>query len=335
LYTLNKHFVPIDSIKVNSPVSQIRHMDKHNLQLLMMGIMDPNDQARGQLASLNVLNKTVTVLIDSLQRPVNVTAADLNNDQWQDYVISSFGNYTGDLSLFQGTPQGTFRKKVLSYLPGARHTIVNDLDNNGYPDVIALLTQGNEQIQILYNQGNMNFRQVVALKFPPVYGSSYFELADFNNDGKADILYTNGDNADYSPILKPYHGVRIFRNDGRNHFIETWSYPMHGASKAIARDFDQDGDLDIAAISFFPDFKHAPEQSFIYFENTGADFKPFITPLAKEGRWMIMEAFDVDADGDDDILLGAMNFFDYVPDSLIAFWKSKQTSLLLLRNNTK
>ena len=30
---------------------------------------------------------------------------------------------------------------------------------------------------------------------------------------------------------------------------------MHGAYNAIPRDFDKDGDLDIAAISFFPDFK--------------------------------------------------------------------------------
>ena len=36
---------------------------------------------------------------------------------------------------------------------------------------------------------------------------------------------------------------------------------------ARAMDFDEDGDLDVAAISFFPDFEKYPERSFIYFEN--------------------------------------------------------------------
>ena len=38
------------------------------------------------------------------------------------------------------------------------------------------------------------------LRFQPVYGSSYFEFADFNKDGHKDILYTCGDNADFSPM---------------------------------------------------------------------------------------------------------------------------------------
>ena len=52
-----------------------------------------------------------------------------------------------------------------------------------------------------------------------MYGSSYLELADMNNDGHLDILYTNGDNADYSYVLKKYHGLRIFINDGKNQFL--------------------------------------------------------------------------------------------------------------------
>ncbi|WP_431214812.1 FG-GAP-like repeat-containing protein [Puia sp. P3] len=89
------------------------------------------------------------------------------------------------------------------------------------------------------------------LRWPPSYGSSYFELADFNGDGFADIVYTCGDNADFSPVLKPYHGVYIYLNDGHNSFRPWYFFPINGCYKAVARDFDGDGDLDLAAIAFF------------------------------------------------------------------------------------
>jgi tetratricopeptide (TPR) repeat protein len=48
---------------------------------------------------------------------------------------------------------------------------------------------------------------------------------DFNNDGYKDILYTCGDNADYSSnVLKSYHGVYIFLNDGHNNFSQKYFF---------------------------------------------------------------------------------------------------------------
>jgi hypothetical protein len=197
------------------------------------------------------------------------------------------------------------------------------------------MAQGDERIVMLYNQGNFQFRIATLLRFSPVNGSSYFDIADFNNDGKFDILYTNGDNADYSPILKPYHGVHIFLNNGANDFKESWFHPMHGASQARINDFDKDGDLDIAAISFFPDFTNHAEQGFIYFENTPQGFKAQITPIATTGRWLVIEMSDYDADGDHDIILGALNFSAGVPDSVNQFWKKQKHSLLLLQNKLR
>ena len=66
-------------------------------------------------------------------------------------------------------------------------------------------------------------------------------------------------------------------NKGHDTFDETWFHPMYGASEAVARDFDKDGDVDIAAISFFPDFKNHYEDGFIYFENVDNQFIPHTT----------------------------------------------------------
>ena len=224
---------------------------------------------------------------------------------------------------------------ILHNFPGTRRTIVTDLNRDGLPDILALITQGDEQIALFTNRGNLRFSYQVLLKFPSVYGSSYLDLCDFNRDGYPDILYTNGDNADYSYTLKPYHGVRVFTNDGRNAFKESHFFPMHGASMAKARDYDDDGDLDVAAISFFPDFEKHPDRGFIYLENRAGKLVPHVVSLAASGRWITMESADIDSDGDEDILLGALDFPTSVPEDLIKRWGKERTTLLLLKNNLR
>jgi FG-GAP-like repeat len=322
-----------DSFQTNSPVSSIIFKKSSNPVLLAMGEMDPSDLSIGSLVELQPDGSFITI-IDSLNRPVSFEVADLNNDGLQDYVICSFGNYTGSLQIYQNLGKNVFRSHTLSHLPGARKVIVKDFDNNGWLDVVALITQGDEQIQLFLNSGGFQFRLVTLLRFTPVYGSSYFEMADMNADGKADIIYSNGDNADYSQTLKPYHGIRIFINEGGNEFKESWFHPMHGASQTVVKDFDRDGDMDIAAISFFPDFSK-PENGFLYFENEGKglSFSTYATPLAGAGRWLRMESLDLEGDGDQDLLLCALNFDIGVKAMLREKWKNEKVPLLILMNS--
>ena len=133
-------------------------------------------------------------------------------------------------------------ENILSNVPGARKVEIGDFNKDGKPDIMVLMNPGWEEVD-LYNQGKGKFKEKKLLRFPPVFGVSYFELADFNKDGYPDILLTNGDNWDYSRINKNYHGVRIYLNDGKYNFKEHWFFPLYGASKAIARDFDNDGDI--------------------------------------------------------------------------------------------
>ena len=334
LYRLNDKLIVEDSFELSSPPSHII-FTKPDPVVSLMGIMDPNDQARGDISILKLTSKTGVRIIDSLKRPVNFVLKDLNRDGIDDFVVCAFGNYSGALLAFKGVGNGKYERLFLQNIPGARRVIVRDFDGNGMDDILALMTQGDERIILLLNQGNFNFRISTLLRFPSVYGSSDFDVADFNNDGKFDILYTNGDNADYSMILKPYHGVRVFLNSGSNDFKESWFYNMHGATQAAARDFDGDGDLDIAAIAFFPDFIKHPEQGFMYFENKDGNFIPQVTEMGSKGRWLTMEAEDIDHDGDCDIILAALDFNDRVPAGLLDSWKRDRTSLLVLRNKLK
>jgi len=335
LYRLNENLVLEDSFLLTSPPSHILISSSNEVTVSLMGIMDPNDQAKGQIVKLDLQNRTQSTRIDSLKRPVHFEIADLDRDGLDDIVVSCFGNYSGALVAYQNKGNGHFKKHILQPMPGTRKVVIRDFDSNGTLDILALMSQGDEKIILLLNQGNFQFRLNTILNFPPVYGSSFFDIADFNHDGKFDILYTNGDNADYSMILKPYHGVRIFLNNGNNDFKESWFYNMHGASQAVGRDFDLDGDVDIAAISFFPDFRNSPQQGFIYFENTEGNYVPHITPSAVKGRWLTIEASDIDHDGDCDVMLGALNFSRGVPQQLHQRWRDEKTSILLLRNTTR
>jgi hypothetical protein len=251
-----------------------------------------------------------------------------------DKTKGSIGNYSGKIEIQEGLPNKRFKSHVLEPSPGSRKINIRDVNGDGLQDVLALLTQGDERINLYLNKGNFEFNTITLLRFPAVYGSSYFELNDFNKDGHFDILYTNGDNSDYSTILKPYHGVRIFLNNGQQQFSESWFYPMNGASMAMANDFDQDGDLDIAAIAFFPDFERSPENGFLYFENQNGTFKSFTSPLSTSGRWLVMDAGDVDQDGDTDLILGALDFKP-AQKSNFEEWVKNPTALLYLKNKTK
>lgn len=318
------------AVELQSPVSFYnRKGDKTYLSL--MGIMDPNDQKKGSIR-LWQKEKVTTTLLDSLKRPVYFSIADLNNDKLDDFVVCEFGNYAGELAAFKNLGEENYEKYSLLPMPGARKTEVIDWNHDGRDDIVVLMTQGDERILLLKNTGDFHFSPVTLARFPSVFGSSYFEIQDLNKDGSPDIIYSNGDNGDYSMILKPYHGIRTLMNDGHGELKESWFYPMHGASQFRAADFDQDGDVDIAAISFFPDFKKSPENAFIYFENKGSKFEPRIIRESQAGRWLTMECADLNQDGFPDIILGALNFSEGVPSDLSQKWTEHPVDLLVLKN---
>ncbi|UFH54444.1 VCBS repeat-containing protein [Spirosoma sp. KNUC1025] len=304
-------------------------------RLLTIGIFSPSDQQLGRLMTLERAAKAgyVPINIRALPRPVQFAADDLNADGKEDVVICGFGNNAGKLFWYDGFEPT--KEHILKAVPGARKVVIADFNRDKKPDIMVLMAQAREEVSIFYNQGNGRFNEKTVLRFPPVFGSSYFELADFNKDGYQDILLTNGDNWDYSAVNKNYHGVRIFLNDKKDNFTEAWFYPMYGASKAVARDFDQDGDLDIAATSFYSTLAQ-PEQGFIYFANEGRfSFKPFSMPEAAYGKWLTMEAADFDQDGDIDIALGS--YFHTVGEMTQLLFKGITSfpQLLILENKKK
>ncbi len=330
VFTLDDHLDRRDSLHFSSAVSDVQPLPgTGKLAYLLMGIMTPNDRKAGSLRQLDA-DKSLT---DSLLRPVQFTTGDLNHDGQTDLTICEYGNNVGQLSAFIREGNG-YKKMVIDPAPGARQAIVRDLNADGWADILVLFAQGDEQVALFTNQHDGTFQKKTLLRFPPVYGSSYLELADMNGDGHPDLVCTNGDNADYSQIVKPYHGIRVYLNDGKFGLKQTYFYPMPGAGQVLARDFDKDGDLDLVAISAFPDFSKNKPQVFVYLENKGKlTFTPRSFAGADQGRWLVMTAGDLDHDGDEDIALGAyVRTLSPTPAAWTTRWQTTKAGLLVLEN---
>jgi hypothetical protein len=338
IFRFNSRLQVLDSFKTASAVVD---MERHENKIVTcnIGVMNPNNGRYGAARGILVDSKgswkaDSGIKLNGLSRPVQVSSADLNADGKTDYLVCEFGNLTGALSWMEAVGDGKYEKHIVRALPGPIKAYIRDENKDGLPDIWVLFTQGEEGVFLFTNKGNGKFDQEQVLRFPSINGSSYFEFADFNKDGYQDILYTCGDNADYSPVLKPYHGAYIFMNDSSNHFKQEYFLPMHGCFKAMARDFDRDGDLDIAAISFFADYANKPEESFLYLENNGGlRFQPFSIPYTTTGRWLTMDVGDIDGDGRADIVLGN---FSIAPASIKrnVDWKNGPP-FIVLRNIIK
>ena len=316
-------------------------------ELWITGIGDvlPSDLPRGDLqvfvesdAGYTLASKKLT----HLHRPTHTAYGDVNGDGIDDMIMSEFGNQVGRLSWYEGT-EGEFEPHVLHAEPGSMTTHLYDFNDDGLQDIASVFGQNREGVHIFYNLGNGEFRRSYALQVPASYGSSHFGLYDFDGDGHVDILATHGDNGDHTPVLKSYHGVRIYLNNGRNFFEEDYFFPMNGAYKAMAEDFDGDGDLDIAAVSAFADYARRPEEGFVYLENLGAklfeskfQFRAYSIPEVNQGHWLTMDVGDLDGDGDKDVVLGSFVEFETImPPGLNAEWDGLRRPVLYLENQLK
>ncbi|MGC8988578.1 MAG: FG-GAP repeat domain-containing protein, partial [Verrucomicrobiia bacterium] len=251
-----------------------------------------------------------------------------------DFVLCMFGNRTGRFSWFEKLEDGSYREHILANKSGAMFCEVRDLNSDGAPDIVLLMSQELEQLIVLINDGHGNFAAEEVIREPPVYGHSNFQMADFNADGRMDLIVCNGDNGDYDSPTKYYHAIRIFLSQSPTRYVKAWEFPMNGVYAAFPRDYDQDGDLDIAAISFYPDWFNSPRESFVYLENRGGfNFTPATFPECISGHWIVMDAGDLDGDGDIDIVLGC---YAAGPGATPAFlqeiWRERAGSILILKN---
>lgn len=196
-------------------------------------------------------------LVAGLGRVADVQATDFDGDGDLDLIAASFGWLeVGEVIFLENRTTNrdapVFVPSTIDPRHGAIHVPVADLNGDGRPDFVALISQEHERIVAFLNMGERQFSpQVVYVAPHPAFGSSGIQLVDLDGDGDLDVLMSNGDAMD-SQQLRPYHGIQWLENLGTYPFKPHRLTSLYGTQRAVAADLDNDGDMDITAVCFLP-----------------------------------------------------------------------------------
>lgn len=294
-----------------------------DLVVAELGSFYPLDHDRGRVVWLRKSGAEMSYfpisVADKLGRVADVRPVDVDADGDLDLVVAEFGHYrTGNILLLRNVAgPGTsprFEPEQLDPRPGAIHVPILDLNGDGRPDFLALISQEYECLEAFVNQGDGRFRLQNLWAGPDLtFGSSGIELADLDQDGDMDVLLVNGDAFDNS-FANPSHGVQWFENLGGGNFAYHRLADLPGAYRALPADFDLDGDLDVVVVTFLPP-KVMPEglrssaiASVVLLEQLSPG--EFLSRTLEAGVpcHATFEAGDFDSDGDVDFAIGGFLF---------------------------
>jgi FG-GAP-like repeat/FG-GAP repeat len=189
--------------------------------------------------------------------PKAMKVADVDGDGHADLVVTNVefpasrglpvALGPGSVNVLRNEGAGTFAPQVVYPVGnGTTDVAVGDLDGDRHPDLVVANTVSGS-LAVLFNEGDGRFRATpknYALGPQPtgVTASTAVALADFNGDGKLDVVVTseapNGAN------------LEIFLNAGQGRLTGTLDVAVLDAVSALATgDLDGDGRLDLAVTS--------------------------------------------------------------------------------------
>lgn len=299
-----------------------------------LGSYEPADHDRGRVVWLRRDEDgwIATSLLEDVGRVADVRSADFDGDGDLDLVVAEFGwRNTGRILLLEQTGVSNdvpaFDVYVLDDRHGTIHVPVCDLNHDGHPDFVALVSQEHEVIDVFLGRGDGSFdRERIHAAGDPSWGSSGIQLVDFDGDGDDDVLYTNGDTMD-SLYLKPQHSIQWLENTGAFPFVRHELLQMPGVYRAVAADMDSDGDQDVVACAYFLDTRGLLESqrsradSLLWLEQLeSGEFARHPLAMLREEGFMTLDVGDFDADGRPDIATGHFDIPDHPRSESLSIW---------------
>lgn len=294
--------------------------DRMDLVVADLGAVMPSDKTAGAVVWLRQTADRqfeTYPLIENIGRVADVQAADFDADGDLDLIVAEFGWITVGRILYlenqssRGNPgKYSFKPITLDERTGSIHVPVVDLNDDGKPDFLALISQQHETVVAFINQGAGRFeKQDIFVAPHPHWGTSGIEVVDFDQDGDFDVLLTNGDTMDDMIRFKPYQGVAWLENRGEFPFAHHLIGRYYGAMRAQAGDLDGDGDLDVVASSWIPELSESERQDMglpgvVWFERKdNGSFEPHVL-IDDSCDHPTLDVGDVNGDGRLDVITG-------------------------------
>jgi hypothetical protein len=252
--------------------------------------------------------------------PNDIAVADLNGDGPLDLIVAN--TETPYITVLLGDGHGSFVPSPHSpfatqSFPHAHGVVATDFMGNGKPAVVTD-SWGHNQVLMLPGDGMGNL--ILPGVLFPTGKRPYQRLrsADFNRDGRPDIVTTDMDD----------NAVSILLNDGRGGFRQPAGSPFPAGKapwEAAIADFNRDGNLDLAVIPYDRDLTDSRQLAVTILLGDGrggfaARSDPHSGSLSLEGCRgpNRVAAGDVNGDGYPDVGVScAQN------NRLIVFWGSK------------
>ncbi|MFM7850633.1 MAG: FG-GAP-like repeat-containing protein, partial [Flammeovirgaceae bacterium] len=228
---------------------------------------------------------------------------------------------------FVPTFLGEFKKNHLQLSAGinalVRETLVEDMDADGKPDIVALHYQGFSVFQNISQGLEITNESFIRNVFDVEYPLETLHAVDFDGNGLKDIVSRNGDS------------IRIYPNlsvPGFIFFASPVNIPIGSFFDITFNDFDQDGRIDIAITT--SDQKQ-DSSALVIFRNQ--NLTNFITPDGFVKKFYLMlpqlaiylDNKDLNNDGSPDLVASA------VDRTFVSVLKNESTPSIMAFSETR